>query len=95
MKQINNFCFDYIAIGPDGTRACEREGFQGVSIQDIIDGLADECGIYVDKKTGVFEVKGIEFVQVEGDKSGSKIDYAETEHARVGGECGTIDGQKI
>ena len=64
--RINAFCRDYIAVGPDGTRRCDTEGFKGLSLQDMINALADECGIVVDMETGMLTIPDIEVVKKEG-----------------------------
>ena len=63
MKQVNDFCTQFIAVGPDGTNP-SKEGFQGLSLQDIVDTLADECQIYIDLKTGELDVDGVEIKEV-------------------------------
>jgi hypothetical protein len=46
-----------IGYGPDGVFKSKDGEFNGVSIQDVIDVLYDECKIVVDLDTGLFRAK--------------------------------------
>ena len=60
VHEVNAFCRDYIAVGEDGTRRCDREGFKGLSLQDMVDALKEECDVQIDLKTGILTVPGVE-----------------------------------
>lgn len=62
LRQVNDFCNDYIAIGSDGVRKA-IDGFQGLSLQDIVDALADECDLFVNLQEGTLEIKGVQVIR--------------------------------
>lgn len=66
MRQINDFCMDYIRVSEDGTEPAGEGEFCGVSLRDIAEGLAAETGIYVNTDTWRMEVPGLE-IRREGD----------------------------
>ena len=66
MRKINDFCVEMLGPGPDGQQKPESGEFAGISLKDIADSLAEECGVYIDTETWVMEVKGIEVVR-EGE----------------------------
>ncbi|MBP3342283.1 MAG: hypothetical protein J6K99_07135 [Peptococcaceae bacterium] len=72
MRKINDFCLEMLGPGPDGQQKPKENEFSGISLQDIADQLAEECGVYIDTKTWLMEVDGIEVVRTEekGDSNG-------------------------
>lgn len=60
MRQINDFCMDYIRPGEDGTEPAKEGEFGGVSLKDIADKLAEETGVFIDVETWQMEVPGLE-----------------------------------
>ena len=67
MRKINDFCTEMLGPGPDGQQKPESGEFAGISLKDIADSLAEECGVYIDTETWVMEVEGIEVVR-EGER---------------------------
>lgn len=67
MRQINDFCMDYIRVSEDGTEPAGEGEFCGVSLRDIAEGLAAETGIYINTDTWRMEVPGLE-IRREGDE---------------------------
>ena len=63
MRKINDFCVEMLGPGPDGQQKPKTGEFAGISLKDIADSLADECGVYIDTETWVMEVEGIEVVR--------------------------------
>lgn len=64
MRVINDFCIEMLGPGPDGQQKPTAGEFNGISLKDIADQLADECGIFIDTDTWVMEVMDIEVVRV-------------------------------
>lgn len=69
MRKINDFCLEMLAPGPDGPQKPKSGEFEGISLKDIADQLAEECGIFIDTDTWVMEVNNIEIVR-EGEQHG-------------------------
>ena len=67
MRKINDFCVEMLGPGPDGQQKPKTGEFAGISLKDIADSLADECGVYIDTETWVMEVAGIEVIR-EGEQ---------------------------
>ena len=67
MRKINDFCVEMLGPGPDGQQKPKTGEFAGISLKDIADSLAEECGVYIDPETWVMEVEGIEVVR-EGER---------------------------
>ena len=67
MRKINDFCVEMLGPGPDGQQKPKTGEFAGISLKDIADSLAEECGVYIDTETWVMEVEGIEVVR-EGER---------------------------
>lgn len=67
MRKINDFCTEMLGPGPDGQQKPESGEFAGISLKDIADSLAEECGVYIDTETWVMEVEGIKVVR-EGEQ---------------------------
>lgn len=67
MRKINDFCIEMLGPGPDGQQKPKAGEFSGISLKDIADSLAEECGVYIDTETWVMEVEGIEVVR-EGER---------------------------
>ena len=67
MRKINDFCTEMLGPGPDGQQKPESGEFDGISLKDIADSLAEECGVYIDTETWVMEVEGIKVVR-EGEQ---------------------------
>ncbi len=67
MRTINDFCLENIAPGPDGTAKPKEGEFGGISLKDIADALADECGVFIDTETWIMEVKGVEVRRIGDD----------------------------
>ena len=67
MRKINDFCVEMLGPGPDGQQKPKTGEFAGISLKDIADSLADECGVYIDTETWVMEVEGIEVIR-EGEQ---------------------------
>lgn len=67
MRKINDFCIEMLGPGPDGQQKPKSGEFAGISLKDIADSLAEECGVYIDTETWVMEVEGIEVVR-EGER---------------------------
>lgn len=69
VHDLNEFALDVIGYGPDGVFKSKDGEFNGVSIQDVIDALDEECKIMVDLDTGLFRAKpkkkDMEFVRVD------------------------------
>ena len=57
LEDLNDFALDVIGYGPNGVFKSKDGEFNGVSIQDVIDVLYDECKIVVDLDTGLFRAK--------------------------------------
>ena len=68
MRQINDFCMDYIRVSEDGTEPAGEGEFCGVSLRDIAEGLAAETGIYINTDTWRMEVPGLE-IRRTGEES--------------------------
>ena len=67
MRKINDFCIEMLGPGPDGQQKPKTGEFAGISLKDIADSLAEECGVYIDTETWVMEVEGIKVVR-EGEQ---------------------------
>lgn len=67
MRKINDFCVEMLGPGPDGQQKPKTGEFAGISLKDIADSLADECGVYIDTETWVMEVEGIKVIR-EGEQ---------------------------
>lgn len=67
MRKINDFCVEMLGPGPDGQQKPKTGEFAGISLKDIADSLAEECGVYIDTETWVMEVEGIKVVR-EGEQ---------------------------
>lgn len=65
MRKINDFCIEMLGPGPDGQQKPKAGEFAGISLKDIADQLAEECGVYINTETWVMEVEGIEVVREE------------------------------
>lgn len=59
MRKINDFCLEYIGPGEDGQQQPKEGEFSGISLKDIAEQLAEECGIYIDTDTWTMEVEGL------------------------------------
>ena len=66
MRKINDFCIEMLGLGPDGQQKPKEGEFSGISLKDIADALADECGVYVNTDTWMMEFDNIEVVKKEG-----------------------------
>ena len=78
MRKINDFCIEMLGPGPDGQQKPKEGGFSGISLKDIADQLAEECGVYINPETWVMEVDGIEVVRVEEGAADDRTGQAET-----------------
>jgi len=67
MRAINDFCLENIAPGPDGTAKPKEGEFSGISLKDIADTLAEECGVFIDTETWMMEVKGVEVRRIKAE----------------------------
>ena len=63
MRKINDFCTEMLGPGPDGQQKPKTGEFSGISLKDIADSLAEECGVYIDTETWVMEVEGSKVVR--------------------------------
>ena len=66
MRKINDFCIEMLGPGPDGQQKAKEGEFEGISLKDIADSLAEECGVFIDTETWEMEVPGIEIIREEG-----------------------------
>ena len=66
MRKISDFCIEMLGPGPDGQQKPKEGEFAGISLQDIADQLAEECGVYIDTDTWMMEFENIEVVRKEG-----------------------------
>lgn len=66
MRKVNDFCIEILGPGPDGRQKPKEGEFAGISLDDIAQSLKEECGIYIDTKTWMMEIDGIEIVRKEG-----------------------------
>ena len=57
LADLNEFSLEDFAYGPDGKFTAEEGKFQGLSVQDVIDQLDEECKIMVDLDSGLFRAK--------------------------------------
>lgn len=58
MHKINDFCLEYLGPGEDGQQQPEEGEFSGISLKDIAEQLAEECGIYINTDTWSMEIAG-------------------------------------
>lgn len=70
MRKVNDFCIDVLGPGPDGQQKPKEGEFNGISLDDIAQSLKEECGIFIDTKTWMMEIDGIEIVRKEGAVDG-------------------------
>lgn len=66
MRKINDFCLEMLGPGPDGQQKPKEGEFSGISLKDIADALADECGVYINTDTWMMEFENIKVVKKEG-----------------------------
>jgi len=66
MRKINDFCIEMLGPGPDGQQKPKDGEFSGISLKDIADQLAEECGVYINTDTWMMEFENIEVVKKEG-----------------------------
>lgn len=78
MRKISDFCLEMLGPGPDGQQKPKEGEFAGISLQDIADQLAEECGVYINPETWVIEADGIEVVRVEEGAADDRTGQAET-----------------
>ena len=78
MQKINDFCIEMLDPGPDGQQKPKDGEFAGISLRDIADQLAKECGVYINPETWVMEVDGIEVVRTEEGVADDGTAEAET-----------------
>ena len=57
MRVINDFCQDYVAVGPDGTRRCETDGIDGISLQDMVDKITEQLALASEGKISPEDLK--------------------------------------
>ena len=65
MRKINDFCIEMLGPGPDGQQKPKDGEFSGISLKDIADQLAEECGVYINTDTWMMEFENIEVVKTE------------------------------
>lgn len=66
MRKINDFCIGMLGPGPDGQQKPKEGEFSGISLRDIADALAEECGVYINTDTWMMEFDNIEVAKKEG-----------------------------
>ena len=78
MRKINDFCVEMLGPGPDGQQKPKDGEFSGISLKDIADQLAEECGVYIDTDTWMMEIENIKVVRVEEGAADDRTGQVET-----------------
>ena len=65
LRKATDFCNEVLGPGPDGNLKTKEGEFDGISMKDIADQLAEECGVHIDTEKWLMQFDNIEIRKIE------------------------------